>query len=130
MSSSAKFRASGYEIKVVTRKNKCAPPHRTGTYILDFKYGPSPELTMLTDFIRSKILKLAKSPGGPVKRKESELDDDGVPKAKTKEEKLFSVKLGWKVVSRNENVGLIRMRRRRIRLSPVPPAAPAKVAAP
>lgn len=38
--------ALGYLIRVVTRKNKCAPPHQEATWYLDFKHGPSPDLTM------------------------------------------------------------------------------------
>jgi recombination protein RecA len=38
--------ASGYLCAVATKKNKCAPPHQQARFVLDFKHGPSPSLTM------------------------------------------------------------------------------------
>lgn len=36
----------GYLIKTATKKNKNAPPHQDAVWYLDFKHGPSPDLTM------------------------------------------------------------------------------------
>lgn len=38
-------RATGYLVKVITKKNRCAPPHQNTTWVLDFRVGPSPALT-------------------------------------------------------------------------------------
>lgn len=38
--------AIGYLIKTTTDKNKLVPPHQKVTWVLDFKVGPSPSLTM------------------------------------------------------------------------------------
>ena len=67
-------RAAGYRIKTSTRKNKCAPPHQSSEWILDFTHGPSPELTVLDGLIKAKVIKTAKGPGlvkkptGPMKK--------------------------------------------------------------
>ncbi len=36
---------TGYEVWVSTVKNRLFPPHRKTMWVLDFEYGPSPELT-------------------------------------------------------------------------------------
>lgn len=54
--------ASGYLIQCLTRKCRLAPPHRKTTWVLDFKYGPSPELSMF-DALR-KAGKIKKSGNG------------------------------------------------------------------
>lgn len=38
--------AIGYLIKTKVDKNRCAPPHQAAVWVLDFRYGPSPDLTM------------------------------------------------------------------------------------
>lgn len=38
--------ATGYLVAVSTKKNKSAPPHQTARFVLDFKHGPSPLLTI------------------------------------------------------------------------------------
>ena len=38
--------STGYLVKAKTDKNRCAPPHQSAVWVLDFKYGPSPDLTM------------------------------------------------------------------------------------
>lgn len=40
-------RATGYLIKAVTKKNRLAPPEQSMEWVIDFKAGPSPELTVL-----------------------------------------------------------------------------------
>jgi recombination protein RecA len=37
---------TGYEVWVSTVKNRLFPPHRKTMWVLDFEYGPSPELTL------------------------------------------------------------------------------------
>lgn len=37
---------SGYQVFVTTVKNRLFPPHRKTSWVLDFEYGPSPDLTM------------------------------------------------------------------------------------
>ena len=38
--------STGYLVRSKTDKNRCAPPHQSAVWVLDFKYGPSPDLTM------------------------------------------------------------------------------------
>ncbi len=38
--------ATGMLIKMITKKNRCAPPGQNAVWVLDFRYGPSPGLTM------------------------------------------------------------------------------------
>lgn len=52
-------RATGYAIRVLTRKNKLHPPHQRSSYVLDFTHGPSPELTILDALIHAKVVKSA-----------------------------------------------------------------------
>ena len=40
-------RATGYLIKAVTKKNRLAPPEQSMEWVIDFKVGPSPELTVM-----------------------------------------------------------------------------------
>jgi len=40
-------RATGYLIKAITKKNRLAPPEQSMEWVIDFKVGPSPELTVL-----------------------------------------------------------------------------------
>lgn len=37
--------AVGYRIRTTTLKSRLVPPHRKADWVIDFKYGPSPELT-------------------------------------------------------------------------------------
>lgn len=50
---------TGYAIQVTTVKNRLYPPHRKTTWILDFKAGPSPELTMLDHLKYARVIKAA-----------------------------------------------------------------------
>ncbi len=50
-------RSTGYVIKATTKKNRVAPPHQKAEFILDFKYGPSPALTAIKDFVEARVLK-------------------------------------------------------------------------
>lgn len=49
--------ATGYKIKVQTKKNRLAPPHQKAEFVLDFKYGPSPEVTAFSDFLAMRVIK-------------------------------------------------------------------------
>lgn len=40
-------RATGYLIKAITKKNRLAPPEQSMEWVIDFKAGPSPELTLM-----------------------------------------------------------------------------------
>jgi len=51
--------ARGYRIKCIVEKNKTAPPHRAAAWDLDFTYGPSPELSMLTTLLAARVVKSA-----------------------------------------------------------------------
>ena len=51
--------ATGYLIRAATRKCRLFPPHRKTTWVLDFKHGPSPELTLLQNLIDARILKVS-----------------------------------------------------------------------
>ena len=52
-------RVTGLLIKTKTFKNRVAPPLQSCEWVLDFKYGPSPELTMLEHLIIDKKIKVA-----------------------------------------------------------------------
>lgn len=52
--------ASSYVVKLTTKKCRLTPPHQKVELILDFKYGLSPEMTMLHHFIDAKIAKKSK----------------------------------------------------------------------
>jgi RecA/RadA recombinase len=56
-------RTVGYRIKTTTQKNKCAPPHQSAEWIIDFERGCGFEVTALHLLIEHRVLK----PG--VKRK-------------------------------------------------------------
>ena len=47
---------SGYEVHVVTNKNRLAKPHRKTYWVLDFEEGPSPELTLLAHLIDARLV--------------------------------------------------------------------------
>jgi len=55
--------AVGYLIQVRTVKNRCYPPHRKVTWVLDFRYGPSSELTYFFHLKDAKVLKTAGAAG-------------------------------------------------------------------
>lgn len=55
-------RATGYRVRCVTKKNRLAPPHQRANWILDFKVGPSPELTLLEFLLEEKQIR--KTPAG------------------------------------------------------------------
>jgi len=50
---------TGYRVHVLTKKNRCFPPHQKGQYILDFTEGPSRELTMFAVLLDAKLIKSA-----------------------------------------------------------------------
>jgi recombination protein RecA len=52
--------ATGYLVKAQTKKNRCAPPHRTAYWVLDFKVGPSVELTLLEMLLYFKMARRTK----------------------------------------------------------------------
>jgi protein RecA len=66
------LRATGYLIKVTTKKNRCAPPHQQATWVLDFTVGPSPALTALQHLKEWGVLKTAPKKDRPV---ESEAEE-------------------------------------------------------
>ena len=45
--SGTKGRATGYQIKSITKKNRVAAPEQQMEWVIDFKRGPSPELAVL-----------------------------------------------------------------------------------
>lgn len=50
---------TGYRIKTVTQKNKCAPPHQAVEWVIDFKYGCGFEVTAWDALIGKRIIKAA-----------------------------------------------------------------------
>lgn len=50
---------TGYLIRATTRKCRLAPPHQKANWVLDFRYGPSPELTMFQVLLDAKKIKSA-----------------------------------------------------------------------
>jgi recombination protein RecA len=56
-------RVIGYQSFPRTHKNKIFPPHRETSFIIDFEYGPSPQLSMLDFLIKAKKVK-ASGTGG------------------------------------------------------------------
>lgn len=42
-------RKVGYLIKSITKKNRLAAPEQTTEWVIDFRFGPSPEMTMLNE---------------------------------------------------------------------------------
>jgi len=50
-------RATGYRVRCTTKKNRCAPPHQKATWILDFRYGPSPEATLFEFLLEARAIK-------------------------------------------------------------------------
>lgn len=57
-------RATGYLVKVITKKNRCAPPHQNATWVLDFTVGPSPALTAFQHFKEWGVIRKAKGGDG------------------------------------------------------------------
>lgn len=52
-------RAVGYLIQNTTQKAKLVPPHQRARWVLDFRLGPSPELTMFQTLLDAKRIKSA-----------------------------------------------------------------------
>jgi recombination protein RecA len=50
-------RKIGYTVTADIEKNKIFPPHQSCKWILDFRYGPSPEFTMFHFLIGQKVIK-------------------------------------------------------------------------
>lgn len=50
-------KATGYVIRTETQKCKLAPPHQRAEWVLDFKYGPSPELTLFRTLQQARLIK-------------------------------------------------------------------------
>lgn len=55
--------ATGYLVQVRTVKNRGFPPHRQVTWLLDFREGPSPALTMMQHLKDARVLKSSKGTG-------------------------------------------------------------------
>lgn len=49
--------STGYVLQCQTQKSKLTPPHRKATWILDFNYGPSRELSTFKTLLDGKVLK-------------------------------------------------------------------------
>jgi recombination protein RecA len=49
---------TGYTIKTSTVKSRLFPPHRKAEWVLDFTYGPSPEMTMWHFLMEARIIKV------------------------------------------------------------------------
>ena len=54
---------TGYKISTITDKCRLSPPHQRTEWILDFKHGPSPDLTAQHLLTEAGVLKKAKGPG-------------------------------------------------------------------
>jgi recombination protein RecA len=48
-----------YLVRSTTKKCRLFPPHRKMTWVLDFKHGPSPELTLFQGLIDERVIKSA-----------------------------------------------------------------------
>ena len=46
-----------YLIRALTKKCRLFPPHRKFTWVLDFKHGPSPELTLFQNLLDERVIK-------------------------------------------------------------------------
>lgn len=53
-------RATGYLIKAITKKNRLAPPEQSMEWVIDFKVGPSPELTLLHTLLDAGKIRVSK----------------------------------------------------------------------
>lgn len=53
-------RATGYLIKAITKKNRLAPPEQSMEWVIDFKVGPSPELTVLHTLLDAGKIRVSK----------------------------------------------------------------------
>lgn len=53
-------RATGYLIKSITKKNRLAAPEQSMEWVIDFRFGPSPELTWLHALLDSGRVKSSK----------------------------------------------------------------------
>jgi recombination protein RecA len=62
-----KARATGYQIKSITKKNKVAPPEQNMEWVIDFKRGPSPELSTLQTLLDAGVVR--SSGGGKYRMK-------------------------------------------------------------
>lgn len=51
--------STGYLIQSVTKKSRLVPPHRRAKWVLDFRLGPSPELTTFHNLLDGKVVKSA-----------------------------------------------------------------------
>lgn len=49
--------ATGYRIKTTTQKNKCAPPHQSTEWIIDFKHGCGFEVTAWQSLLDARVIK-------------------------------------------------------------------------
>jgi recombination protein RecA len=101
-------RAIGYRIRCTTRKNRCAPPHQKANWILDFRFGPSPELTLFEFLLDKRAIKKAGGgvytfavvEGEPVMRfgkhqwRHLIIENEEMRKAATKKAKEICVELG------------------------------------
>ena len=54
---------TGYKISTITDKCRLCPPHRRTEWVLDFKHGPSAELTIQHLLTEAGIVRKAKGPG-------------------------------------------------------------------
>lgn len=46
-----------YLIRALTKKCRLFPPHRKMTWVLDFKHGPSPDLTLFLSLLDERVIK-------------------------------------------------------------------------
>ena len=52
-------RATGYKIKTTTQKNKCAAPHQSVEWIIDFDHGCGFEVTAWSALMEARVIKAA-----------------------------------------------------------------------
>jgi len=52
-------RVTGYQVFVKTAKTRLSPPHRGTSWVLDFEYGPSPELSVFHYLLDERAIKSA-----------------------------------------------------------------------
>lgn len=49
--------ATGILVQAYTKKNRMAPPYQKAKWVLDFEYGPSPDMTMFQILLDEKVIK-------------------------------------------------------------------------
>lgn len=107
-------RKIGYQIKSITKKNRLAPPEQSMEWVIDFKHGPSPDLSTLQVLLDAGKVKKVKGKmmfppfGKAVVFKRSEwlgLMQDPAKKGKAEEIYLAVVRAGGALAFRDPTSG-------------------------